>query len=101
MNTNRVLEVRKQAGLLLHKVLSGEQSCEWARTHWPQHEKDTSLDCALHALYHYEDDADIRQRDAKYAQWQTSQLREMAETLVLGNDLDKRLTEWLTPRPAQ
>ncbi len=92
-------EKRKRAAQLLRDVLAGDVTPEEARNAWPQADGDASLDSAFHALFHFEDDADVRDRDKKYADWQTAQLNEMADALSSGTGLSEEQIEWLTPRP--
>ena len=99
METKNVSDRRKCAGKMLQEVLAGKISPASARDSWPEIDGDDSLESAFHSLFHFEDDSDIRQRDPEYADWQTSQLRHMADALTSGDPLSKHQIEWLTPRP--
>ncbi|NQU40345.1 MAG: hypothetical protein HQ523_10370 [Lentisphaerae bacterium] len=87
MDADTLPEKRKRAAQLLRDVLAGDLTPEEARATWPDANGDASLDSAFHALFHFEDDADVRGRDKKYADWQTSDLKQMADALSLGVSL--------------
>jgi len=99
MNADSLFEKRKRAAQLLRGVLAGDITPEHARNTWPDTVGDASLESAFHALFHFEDDADVRDRDKKYADWQAAQLNEMADALSSGMALGEDQNEWLTPRP--
>jgi hypothetical protein len=80
MNDKNISD-RVVAANLLADVLSGSLTPADARTRWPIVEGDKLLDSAYHALYHFEDDADIRATDEKYEQWQRQSLLEFIREL--------------------
>lgn len=99
MEADDLSERRKIAGQLLQEVLAGNTSPASARDRWPDSGGDASLDSAFHALFHFEDDEDVRKRDPKYADWQTSQLKQLADALLRGTSVSEDQIDWLTPRP--
>ena len=55
--------------------------------------QDDSLQCAWHALIHFEADEDFRKKDAEYAQEQDNFLETMAFMLQKGESLPKNTIE--------
>jgi hypothetical protein len=64
----------------LEAVAAGEMSALTAMSHWPEI-RDRLLDAAWHELSHFENDADIRERDADYNHYQRDCLREFASRI--------------------
>ena len=52
---------------------------------------DKNIECAYHALVHYEADEDLRYRDIEYKEEQNDYLEFIAETLVAGKDLPENI----------
>ena len=77
-------ESRGKAAFLLRSVADGKLSATAAMQDWPfdPDERWKPAAIALHALSHFEDDEDIRARDASYAERTQQELREMAERLA-------------------
>lgn len=72
---------RETAADLIERVLAGDMSPLDARTSWPHAKGDHLLDQAYHQLFHFEDDAEIRARDARYAEWQIALMRKFINQL--------------------
>ena len=53
--------------------------------------KDKNIECAYHALVHYEADEDLRYKDFEYREEQDDYLEFIAQTLVEGKDLPKNI----------
>lgn len=75
MRNEEIKLARKKAADLLRKVIEGELLPIQARAKWPDYDDDKDLDRALHLLYHFEDDGDIRKKDQQYAEWQANEIR--------------------------
>lgn len=99
MNADSLFEKRKRAAQLLRGVLAGDITPEHARNTWPDTDGDASLESAFHALFHFEDDADVRGRDKKYAAWQTSDMMQIVDALSSGIAVSADQIKWLMPRP--
>ena len=65
---------------LLRSVLKDEMTPQEAMHKWPE-ANDRDLDVALHILQHFENDDDIRKKDAKYAAWQLNEIENMISKL--------------------
>ena len=52
---------------------------------------DKNIECAYHALVHYEADEDLRYRDIDYREEQNDYLEFIAETLSAGNELPRNI----------
>jgi len=72
------------ASEIIMQVLSERLNIKDAIRTFPAIEGDTSLECALHALLHYEADEDFRAYDPLYADEQVEHLEYIAN--ILGND---------------
>lgn len=75
---------RIKAANLLTRILEGEITPKEAKNAWPE-DGDRDLDVALHVLHHFDDDDDIRKKDAKYAAWQLKEVENMISKLQGGN----------------
>lgn len=93
-----LVNARKIAGEILQQILDKSISLKEAREKWPSYKGDISLDSAFHALYHFEDDEDIRFKDQKYTDWQIGQIKRIIESFKSGGPLEKDLIEWLIPK---
>jgi len=98
MNDQELINARKFVAEILQQMLEGKLTPEEARTNFPLYKGDPSLDSALHILYHFEDDEDIRIKDQKYANWQVEQIKKIILCFKHGQTLDDSLIEWLTPK---
>ncbi|MBN1786985.1 MAG: hypothetical protein JW806_01170 [Sedimentisphaerales bacterium] len=79
---NKNIKTRKLCAELLQKVLAGEITPQDAIQKWPTCEsEDRDLEVALHQLYHYRDDDDIRAKDLRYKKLQTEEIRKHIEIL--------------------
>ena len=96
-NTNIGIEKTRRyiAGLIM-EVLNGTITPEEAIEQCGRiYLGDKSATQAVHALYHYRDDADLRARDVEYGERQTRALAAMAQTLAEGLPLTKHHGYWL------
>lgn len=90
------LENRQWVAQLIRQVLSGEitpndaikQCDDLCKT------DDESILRALHALYHYRDDTDIRQKDIAYKKMQENALESIADRLAMGQLLSSEQGYW-------
>lgn len=71
-------------GVLTQKILV-RQALEW----FPTDKSDLSLQCAWHALVHYEADEDLRARDIEYREEQDEFLEFIASLLKDDKDLPR------------
>lgn len=81
---------RKFVGRLIFAVLTERKTVKDALLLFPDI-KDKSIECAYHALVHYEADSDIRYHDIEYREAQDEYLEFMAQTLVEGNSLPRNI----------
>ena len=81
---------RKFVGRLIYSVLTGRRSVRDAITLFPD-SRDKNIDCAYHALVHYEADEDLRYMDIEYREEQDDYLEFIAQTLVEGKDLPRNI----------
>lgn len=89
-------EERKQVSVLIFKVLTQQICVREALERFPKDIKDDSIDCAWHALIHFEADEDIRRRDPEYAQEQDEYLEMMAFLFQEGHELPENIIESYT-----
>lgn len=71
-------DLAASAAELLERVANGELTAPQAIHEWPSDTQDSLLDQSWHDLSHFAADADIRERDATYRQYQVSLLRRRA-----------------------
>lgn len=76
MNTSRAKAVE-----LIKRVVTDNALVDVAIREWPIYENDKLLDYALHALQHFKDDQDIRDKDEKYKKWQIEELKKFIAEL--------------------
>ena len=83
MNETEAAVKMAEAARLLEEVACGTLSATVAIQRWPFNSGEESRDAAnaLHALHHFQIDADIRSRDEAYAAAQVSRLRSTAAKL--------------------
>ena len=81
---------RKYIGRLIYTVLAEQKSVREAIMLFPQ-SSDKSIECAYHALIHYEADEDLRYRDFDYREEQNDYLEFIAETLSQGKSLPRNI----------
>lgn len=84
---------RKHVAELIFKVLQGKLCVREALEKFPFEMKDASLQCAWHALIHFEADEDFREKDIEYAEEQNNYLEIMAYMLQKGESLPQNMIE--------
>lgn len=84
------LNDRKFAGRLIYAVLTQRKTVREAILLFPD-TKDKNIECAYHALVHYEADEDLRYKDFDYREAQDDYLEYIAQTLVSGKDLPQNI----------
>lgn len=87
---------RKYIGRLIMSVLTGRVIVREAIKHFPE-TKDKSIECAYHALLHYEADDEMRYMDIEYREAQDEYLENMANTLSLGKPLPQNIIDEYKP----
>lgn len=90
------LNNRKFVGRLIYTVLSEQRSVREAIKLFPE-TKDINIECAYHALVHYEADENLRYADIEYKETQDEYLEFLAQTLYEGKDLPKNIIEEYKP----
>ena len=81
---------RKFVGRLIYSVLTEIRCVRDALKLFPD-SMDKNIECAYHALVHYEADEDIRYRDIEYREAQNDYLEEIAQTLSAGKELPRNI----------
>lgn len=84
------LNNRRFVGRLIFAVLTERKTVREAISLFPD-TKDKNIECAYHALVHYEADEDLRYRDFEYREEQDDYLEFIAQTLVEGKELPKNI----------
>lgn len=84
------LNNRKFVGRLIYSVLTEHRSVREAIQLFPD-SQDKNIECAYHALVHYEADEDMRYMDIEYRDEQNDYLEFIAETLSAGNELPRNI----------
>ena len=84
------LNDRRFVGRLIYAVLTERKTVREAIALFPD-TKDKDIECAYHALVHYEADEDLRYKDFEYREEQDDYLEFIAQTLVSGKDLPKNI----------
>lgn len=87
---NNKFSNRKFVGRLIYSVLTEKRTVREAISLFPD-TKDKDIECAYHALVHYEADEDIRYQDIEYREEQDDYLEFIAQTLSSGKDLPKNI----------
>ena len=92
MDKERVEELnnRKFVGRLVYSVLTERRCVRDALKLFPD-SQDKNIECAYHALVHYEADEDMRYHDIEYREEQNDYLEFIAETLTAGNELPRNI----------
>ena len=85
-----VLNNRKYVGRLVYSVLTERRCVREALKLFPD-TQDKNIECAYHALVHYESDEDIRYMDIEYREEQDDYLEFIAETLTSGRELPRNI----------
>ncbi len=81
------------ASEIIIQVLTEKLEIKDAIKAFPPVENDSSLECALHALLHYEADDDFRKHDPQYADEQVEHLEYIANILKSNDDLPINIIE--------
>jgi hypothetical protein len=87
MNDKETQIARAKVAALIIKILTSTLSVQEALTAFPKDTDDKSLECAWHAIIHYEADEDMRSKDCEYAIEQDEYLEMIAQILKEGNEL--------------
>lgn len=92
MNHQNLQEIndRKFVGRLVYSVLTERRCVREALKLFPD-TMDKNIECAYHALVHFEADEDIRYRDIEYREAQNDYLEEIAQTLSAGKELPRNI----------
>ena len=85
-----VLNNRKFVGRLVYSVLTERRCVREALKLFPD-TQDKNIECAYHALVHFEADEDLRYKDIEYREEQNDYLEFIAETLASGKDLPRNI----------
>ena len=88
MNDN--LNDRKFVGRLIYSVLTGRRNVRDTIKLFPD-TRDKNIECAYHALVHYEADEDLRYKDYEYREEQNDYLEFIAQILVEGKELPRNI----------
>lgn len=81
---------RKFVGRLIYSVLTERKTVREAISLFPD-TNDKNIECAYHALVHYEADEDLRYHDIEYRDAQDDYLELIAQTLCAGKILPKNI----------
>ena len=84
------LNNRKFVGRLVFSVLTERRCVREALKLFPD-SMDKNIECAYHALVHYEADEDMRYKDYEYREEQDDYLEFIAQTLVEGKELPRNI----------
>ena len=87
---------RQLVGRLIISVLTEQINVGEAIKQFPDC-TDKSVECAYHALVHFEADEEMRRTDIEYREAQDDYLESIAQTLIQGKDLPKNIIEEYKP----
>ncbi len=87
---------RKFVGRLIYSVLAERKSVREALMLFPD-STDKNIECAYHALVHFEADEDLRYQDFEYREEQNDYLELIAQTLSEGRCLPRNIIEDYEP----
>lgn len=90
---NQDAEARKVVADLIVKVLVGELCVREAIQKFPPDVDDLSVQCAWHALVHYEADEDFRRRDFDYRKQQDDYLEMLSSIMKEGTPLPRNIID--------
>lgn len=90
------LNERKFVSRLIISVLTEQKIVREAIKLFPE-TNDRNIECAYHALVHYEADAEMRAKDIEYKEAQDEYLEFIAQTLDSGKDLPKNILDEYKP----
>ncbi|MBE7704039.1 MAG: hypothetical protein E7Z89_08335 [Cyanobacteria bacterium SIG28] len=89
-------ENRELVGRLIYSVLAQNINVREAIKLFPK-TKDKNIECAYHALVHFEADEEIRYKDIEYREAQDDYLEFLAQTLSEGKDLPQNIIDEYKP----
>ena len=81
---------RKFVGRLIFAVLTEQKNVREAIKLFPD-TKDKNIECAYHALVHYEADEDLRYKNIEFREEQDDYLEFIAQTLSEGKELPRNI----------
>lgn len=81
---------RRFVGRLIYAVLTDRKKVREALLLFPD-TNDKSIECAYHALVHFEADENLRYQDFEYKEEQNDYLEMIAQTLVEGKNLPENI----------
>ena len=87
---------RRNVGRLIYTVLTEQRNVREAIKLFPESD-DRSIECAYHALIHYEADEVLRYQDIEYKEAQDEYLEAIAQTLSEGNNLPQNIIDEYKP----
>ena len=90
------LKDRKLVGRLIISVLTDQINVREAIKRFPE-TNDRNIECAYHALVHYEADEELRTKDIEYREAQDDYLETIAQILTNGKDLPKNIIDEYKP----
>jgi hypothetical protein len=85
-----LLNNRKFVGRLIFSVLAERRCVRDALKLFPD-SQDKNIECAYHALVHYEADEEMRYQDIEYREEQNDYLEFIAQTLSAGKELPRNI----------
>ena len=88
-----IKKARENVSVLIIKILTCTMCAREALMHFPKDIQDKSLECAWHAIIHYEADEEIRAKDNDYAQEQDDYLEMIANILKNGEELPNNIIQ--------
>lgn len=89
-------ENRQFVSRLIISVLTEQVNVREAIKMFPE-TTDRSIECAYHALVHFEADEEMRRIDIEYREAQDDYLESIAQTLSQGKDLPKNIIDEYKP----
>ena len=87
---NEEINNRKFVGRLVYSVLTERRCVREALKLFPD-SRDKNIECAYHALVHYEADENLRYQDFEYKEEQNDYLEFIAQTLTEGKELPRNI----------
>lgn len=88
-----IFDARKKVSELIFKVLAQNLCVREAIKSFPPNIDDISIQCAWHALVHYESDEDIRKNDDEFKEEQDNYLEMIGFTLQKGKALPQNMID--------
>lgn len=82
-----IIKARKNVGILIMKVLTGQLYVKNALLLFPKGVSDPSIKCAWHAICHFEADEDLRKNDLLYREEQDNYLEMISNILCQGDPI--------------